>query len=104
MTTAVTEAATQAAFRQRYRNRPFVRFADQKPGVQLRWTVVATQVVQGIVTSGRQFRDTYLDGIGAPDRETDKQWAEIGPAERASWNAVYESAVHAADRAKLEAA
>jgi hypothetical protein len=92
MTTAVIDAATQAAFRARYRTRLFVIFDQQPDAVQRRWRCVAEMVITGEVKSGREFRDSYLDGIGAPDRDTDKQWTEIGPAERASWVAVFDAA------------
>jgi len=86
-----TDAATRAAFAQRYRFRPYT-FDAQQPAVQDRWRVVTERVLAGEVKSGREFRDAYLDGIGAPDRDTDKQWTEIGPAERASWVAVFDAA------------
>jgi hypothetical protein len=98
MTTAVTDAATKAAFAQRYRTRPWHRFDLQEPGVQLRWTVVASKVVKGDVTSGKAFRDEYHRGFPGV-----KTWAEIGPDERDSWGAVYQAAVrawHAAEQAE----
>jgi hypothetical protein len=87
MTTAVTDAATRAAFSRRYSTRPWYRFDAQPHAVRLRWTVVASKVVKGDVTSGMAFRDEYHRGFASV-----KTWTEIGPAERASWVAVFEAA------------
>jgi hypothetical protein len=86
MTTAVTEAATRAAFSTRYGKRPHVFDAQPHP-VRLRWTVVATKVVKGDVTSGKAFRAEYVKGFAGM-----KAWTEIGREERASWEAVYQAA------------
>ena len=102
MTTAVIEAATLAAFAERYRDRPFVLFSRQPHGVRLRWTLVATKVVQRNVKSGREFRDAYRDGIGAPDRDTDKEWIQLSRADRESWDRVHLAAVRAWQAAEAQ--
>ena len=102
MTTAVTNAATLAAFSERYRDRPFVLFNRQPDAIQARWRCVIDLIREGKVTSGKQFRDTYLDGIGAPDRDTDKEWIQLSRADRESWDRVYLAAVRAWQAAEAQ--
>ena len=97
MTTAVTNAATLAAFSERYRDRPFVLFSRQPDAIQARWRRVIDLIREGKVTSGRKFREVYVDGF--PDM---KAWTEIGRDERESWDAVFSAAQAAARRAELE--
>jgi hypothetical protein len=99
MTTDTILEAAIAAFRTRYRDRPWVTWESQDEPVQLRWVRVAELTMDGAITSGREFREKYLDGLGAPDRDTDKEWTELGLDQRRLWN----DAVTAIQRVAMEA-
>ena len=90
MTTDVIEAATLAAFRQRYATRPFHRFSAQPWPVQGRWTQVCAKVVKGDVKSGQQFRNAYIKGFAGS-----KEWSQLGREDRDSWGQVFSAAVRA---------
>lgn len=99
MTTDTIREAAKSAFATRYRDRPWVTWESQDDPVHLRWVRVAELTMDGAITSGREFRENYLDGLGAPDRDTDKEWAELGLDQRRLWN----DAVTAIQRVAMEA-
>lgn len=96
MTTATIDAAARAAFATKYRDRPWHLFDQQPESVQLRWIRVTARALNGEITTGRMFREAYLDGIGASDRDTDKEWSEIGTQQRFLWQGALDAAVYAA--------
>ena len=88
ITTDTDHVAARVAFQCRYRDRPWVRWESQDAPVQERWACVTRRVISGEITTGHAFRAAYLDGLGAPDRDTDKEWGELGIAQRYLWNDV----------------
>lgn len=102
MTLDTIDKATRAAFKQRYHDRPFHRFDSQPFPIQCRWTLVCAKVLNGEIRDGKTFREKYLDGIGAPDRMSDKTWDELSRRDRYDWDAVYQSAArHSADPVRI---
>ena len=97
MTTAVTNAATLAAFAERYRDRPWCHFDQQPWPVQGRWTLVCTKVVQRVITGPRALRDEYHRGFSGV-----KAWTELSRADRESWDRVYLAAVRAWQAAEAQ--
>lgn len=102
MTTDTIGEAAIAAFTERYRGRPATWDTQDEP-VQLRWIRVTALALNGNITSGREFREKYLDGIGAPDRDTDKEWIQISRDDRNSWDDVYDTVQAIGDKARRDA-
>lgn len=88
ITTQTITVAAKAAFQCRYRDQPWHRWESQDWRIQYRWERVTARVLNGEITTGHAFRAAYLDGIGAPDRDTDKEWGELPLSKRVLWNDV----------------
>lgn len=93
MTTDTIREAAIAAFRTRYRDRPWVTWESQPAPVQIRWEQAAARVLNGNDTTGHDLRAFYITGMSA------KSWTELGLDQRRLWN----DAVTAIQRVAMEA-